>query len=125
MWYWIVIIFLMFVTMSKITVLQDTERIVIYTLGKYKAMAGPGLFIKALWGSDFYVRLRCGIRGQLISREYGRFKDCDVPVRFAEHIETGSQIRIIGFEENNAIVEKVKMRIVRCEKCGHKNEVNA
>ncbi|HUT73067.1 MAG TPA: hypothetical protein VMW89_20540 [Desulfatiglandales bacterium] len=109
----------------SIKVTADQERFAVIALGQFKKLKGPGLLFKFFWSEVEWVKLRLGDSGELVSPEFGRFQDKDIPVVVGASTKVGSLIKIIGFEENKIVahLDSEQRRAYVCEKCGHENVI--
>jgi hypothetical protein len=80
-----------------IKIVQEQERFAVIKLGKFYELKGPDLLFKLLGGNSEWIRLRLGDRGELVSPEFGRFKDKDIPVTIDSGTQIGTVMKIIGF----------------------------
>ena len=84
--------------MTALKIAGESERFAVFVLGRYESLSGPGLVILAPFIHKA-LRLRIGDTGVLVSREFCRFGDTDVPVAAGDHLVVGQPVRIDGFED--------------------------
>jgi len=95
-----ILIFLLitFVLITRVTPVH--QRYVWFNIGKYQGLKGPGLIFKWPRSSVSWTRIGIGDQGEFIEDGLGKFNGLEIPVETSEKIETGSKIRISGFNEN-------------------------
>jgi len=123
---YIVIIIIITITLfSILKIAREQERFAVMKLGKFIELKGPGLLFKLFGGNTEWIRLRLGERGELVSPEFGRFQDKDIPVTVDSGTQIGSMIKIIGFDGNKVVahLDTEQRRKIICEKCGHENKI--
>lgn len=101
---------------------REDERFAVIVLGRFQKLVGPGLLIKPPGTAPHWERLRLGQFGQYTGDGIARFGDLSVPVKYESRPATG--VRIERFEGNDIWVAPSKAIGVRCEKCGHQNQVS-
>jgi len=117
-------IFLLILVSSSIKLARESQRFIIYRLGRFFGLKGPGL-IFIIPGVDKCTKISVGDRGELIAQDLGRINKADVPVRVGGSAAIGQSVRIQSFTENEAIVviDPVQAREFVCQKCGHLNRM--
>jgi len=117
-------IFLLILASSSIKIARENQRFIVYRLGRFFGLKGPGLFF-ILPGVDKCTKINVGDRGELLSQDLARIKNADVPVRVEGRAEIGKMVRIQAFTERDVVVvaENVQTKEFVCEKCGHINRV--
>ncbi len=112
----IVVVFLY----SSIKISSDSERFAVVRLGRYFGIKGPGLVFK-LVGTDQFIRLKIGDRGDLIDTNLALIKGVQVPVNLESSVKIGSIVRIARFDGTSVrvITDTDQRRTITCEKCGH------
>ena len=117
-------IFLLVLASSSIKIARENQRFIVYRLGRFFGLKGPGLFF-ILPGVDRCTKINIGDRGELLAQDLARIKNADVPVRVEGRPEIGKVVRIQSFTERDAIVvaENVQTKEFVCEKCGHINRI--
>jgi hypothetical protein len=117
-------IFLLVLASSSIKIARESQRFIVYRLGRFFGLTGPGLFL-ILPGVDKCTKINVGDRGELLAQDLARIKNADVPVRVEGRAEIGRMVRIQSFTERDAVVvaENVQTKEFVCEKCGHINRV--
>jgi regulator of protease activity HflC (stomatin/prohibitin superfamily) len=117
-------IFLLVLASSSIKIARESQRFIVYRLGRFFGLKGPGLFL-ILPGVDKCTKINVGDRGELLAQDLARIKNADVPVRVEGRPEIGKTVRIQSFTERDAVVvaENVQTKEFVCEKCGHINRV--
>jgi regulator of protease activity HflC (stomatin/prohibitin superfamily) len=109
---------------SSIKIARENQRFIVYRLGRFFGLKGPGLFF-ILPGVDRCTKINIGDRGELLAQDLARIKNADIPVRVEGRAEIGKMVRIQSFTERDAVVvaENVQTKEFVCEKCGHINRV--
>lgn len=117
-------IFLLILASSSIKIARESQRFIVYRLGRFFGLKGPGLFF-ILPGVDKCTKINVGDRGELLAQDLARIKNADIPVRVEGRAEIGKMVRIQSFTERDAVVvaENVQTKEFVCEKCGHINRV--
>ncbi len=117
-------IFLLVLASSSIKIARESQRFIVYRLGRFFGLKGPGLFF-ILPGVDKCTKINVGDRGELLAQDLARIKNADIPVRVEGRAEIGKMVRIQAFTERDAVVvaENVQTKEFVCEKCGHINRV--
>lgn len=117
-------IFLLILASSSIKIARESQRFIVYRLGRFFGLKGPGLFF-IIPGVDKCTKINVGDRGELIAQDLARIKNADIPVRVEGRVEIGKMVRIQSFTERDAVVvaENVQTKEFVCEKCGHINRV--
>jgi len=117
-------IFLLILASSSIKIARENQRFIIYRLGRFFGLKGPGLFL-IIPGVDKCKKINVGDRGELLAQDLARIKDTDVPVRVEGRPEIGKAVRVQSFTERDVIVvsDNVQSKAFVCEKCGHINRV--
>jgi len=118
------LIFLLVLASSSIKIARESQRFIVYRLGRFFGLKGPGLFF-ILPGVDKCTKINVGNRGELLAQDLARVKNADIPVRVEGRAEIGKMVRIQAFTERDAVVvaENVQTKEFVCEKCGHINRV--
>ena len=96
-------VFLLIVASSSIKIARESQRFVVYRLGKSIGLKGPGLFF-IIPGVDKCTKINVGDRGELLSLDSAKIKNVEVPVRVLGRVEIGRTVRIQSFAEREAIV---------------------
>jgi hypothetical protein len=117
-------IFLLVLASSSIKIARENQRFIVYRLGRFFGLKGPGLFF-ILPGVDRCTKINIGDRGELLAQDLARIKNADIPVRVEGRAEIGKMVRIQSFTERDAVVvaENVQTKEFVCEKCGHINRI--
>ena len=117
-------IFLLVLASSSIKIARENQRFIVYRLGRFFGLKGPGLFF-ILPGVDRCTKINIGDRGELLAQDLARIKNADVPVRVEGRAEIGKMVRIQSFTERDVVVvaENVQTKEFVCEKCGHINRI--
>jgi hypothetical protein len=117
-------IFLLVLASSSIKIARENQRFIVYRLGRFFGLKGPGLFF-IIPGVDKCTKINVGDRGELLAQDLARIKNADIPVRVEGRAEIGKMVRIQSFTERDAVVvaENVQTKEFVCEKCGHINRV--
>ncbi len=117
-------IFLLILVSSSLKIARESQRFIVYRLGRFFGLKGPGV-IFMIPGVDKCTKINVGDRGELLAQDLARIRNADVPVRVEGRVEIGKTIRIQSFTEREAVVvaENVQTKEFVCEKCGHINRI--
>jgi regulator of protease activity HflC (stomatin/prohibitin superfamily) len=117
-------VFLLILASSSIKIARESQRFIVYRLGRYFGLKGPGVFF-IIPGVDKCTKINVGDRGELLAQNLARIKNADVPVRVEGRVEAGRTVRIQSFTERDAVVvaDSVQTKEFVCEKCGHINRI--
>ena len=117
-------IFILILVALSIKIASESQRFIVYRLGRFFGLKGPGLLF-IIPGVDKCTKISIGDRGELLAQDLGRIKGADIPVKVEGSAIVGQMIRILSFTEKDAVVsvDSVQMREVICERCGHVNRV--
>jgi len=120
-WFVLIIVFLVLLLSSMIKIASENERFVLFTLGRYRGLKGPGLIFKFPGSESKWIKLSVGDRGELMAPNVGSFKKAQVPVQTDGNVKVGSIVRIIGFGTDyiQAMPDPDQRRKIVCDKCGH------
>jgi hypothetical protein len=123
--YVIITLIIVIILARSIKAAADQERFAVIAIGQFKKLKGPGVLFKFFGREVEWVKLRLGDRGELVSPEFGRFQDKDIPVIVDSGTKVGSLIKIIGFDEDKIVahLDLEQRRAFICEKCGHENVI--
>jgi regulator of protease activity HflC (stomatin/prohibitin superfamily) len=118
------VIFLIIFAASSIKVVSESQRLVVYRLGRFFGLRGPGL-VSIIPGVDKCTKIGIGDQGKLIAQDLATMKRVDVPVRVDGSVTMGQSIRIQSFTDKDAVVvlDTAPTREFVCQKCGHINRV--
>ena len=117
-------IFLLVLASSSVKIARESQRFIVYRLGRFFGLKGPGLFF-IIPAIDKCTKINVGDRGELLAFNLVRIKKADVPVRVEGRVEIGKTVRIQSFTERDAVVvgDSVETKEFVCEKCGHINRI--
>jgi regulator of protease activity HflC (stomatin/prohibitin superfamily) len=117
-------VFLLLLAVSSIKIARKSQRFIVYRLGRFFGLKGPGLFF-IIPGVDKCTKINVGDRGELLAQDLARIRNADVPVRVEGKVEVGKTVRIQSFTERDAVVvaDSVQTKEFVCEKCGHINRI--
>jgi regulator of protease activity HflC (stomatin/prohibitin superfamily) len=117
-------IFLLILASSSIKIARESQRFIVYRLGRFFGLKGPGL-VFIIPAIDKCTKINVGDRGELLAQDLARIKNADVPVRVEGRVEIGKTVRIQSFTERDAVVvgDSVQTKEFVCEKCGHINRI--
>jgi hypothetical protein len=109
---------------SATKVVSESQRLIVYRLGRFFGLKGPGL-IFVIPGVDKCTKIGIGDQGELIAQDWARVKKADVPVRVDGSATIGQSVRIQSFTDKDAVVvlDTAQTREFVCQKCGHINRV--
>ena len=118
------VIFLIIFAASTIKIVSEGQRLIVYRLGRYFGLKGPGLLF-IIPNIDKCTKIGVGDRGELIAPDLARVKKADVPVRVDGSAMIGQSVRIQSFTDKDAVVvlDTAQTREFVCQKCGHINRV--
>jgi regulator of protease activity HflC (stomatin/prohibitin superfamily) len=118
------VILLIILAASSIKTVSESERLIVYRLGRFFGLKGPGL-ISVIPGVDRCTKIGIGDQGKLIAQDLARIKGVDVPVKVDGSATIDQSIRIQSFIDRDAVVvlDTVQTREFVCQKCGHINRV--
>jgi regulator of protease activity HflC (stomatin/prohibitin superfamily) len=118
------VIFLIILAASTIKVVSESQRLVVYRLGRFFGLKGPGL-ISVIPAVDKCTKIGIGDQGELMAQDFARIKGVDVPVRVDGSAMIGQSVRIQSFTDKDAVValDTVQAREFVCQKCGHINRI--
>jgi regulator of protease activity HflC (stomatin/prohibitin superfamily) len=118
------VILLIILAASSIKTVSESQRLIVYRLGRFFGLKGPGL-ISVIPGVDRCTKIGIGDQGKLIAQDLARIKGVDVPVRVDGSATIDQSIRIQSFIDRDAVVvlDTVQTREFVCQKCGHINRV--
>jgi regulator of protease activity HflC (stomatin/prohibitin superfamily) len=118
------VIFLIILTASALKAVPESQRFVVFRLGRFFGLRGPGL-ISVIPGVDKCTKIGIGDQGELVGQNLARIKGVDVPVRVDGSARIGQSVRIQSFTDKDAVVvlDTVQTREFVCQKCGHINRV--
>ena len=103
---------------SSTKIAQENERFAVFVTGYFAGFKGPGLVFKT--AAHKLVRLKIGDIGTLISYEFARFGEDDIPVAKTEKLRVGDPVRIERFDDSGLYVVKSSVPAkTRCPECGH------
>ena len=97
---WVILLVL---AVTSIKIARESQRYVVYRLGKFFGLKGPGL-IFVIPGIDKCTKINVGDLGELVSQNLARIRNADVPVLVVGSVEIGKTVRIQGFMERDAVV---------------------
>ena len=118
------LIFLIILAASTLKVVSESQRLVVYRLGRFFGLKGPGL-ICVIPGVDKCTKIGIGDQGKLISHDFATVRKVDVPVRVDGSATAGQFVRIQSFTDKDAVVvlDTAQTREFVCQKCGHINRI--
>ena len=93
----------MIILLTGIKLASDSERFLIYRLGRYLGLKGPGICF-AIVGMDRCVKICKEDRGQLLSSGWARINGVEARVQIEGSVEIGQSVRVTGFGKDYAIV---------------------
>lgn len=97
---WIILLIL---ASSSVKIARESQRFVVYRLGRFFGLKGPGL-VFIIPGVDKCTKINVGNRGELLSQDLARIRNTDVPVMVVGRVEIGKKVRIQSFMERGAVV---------------------
>ncbi len=72
------LVFLIILAASAIKVVSESQRLVVYRLGRFFGLRGPGL-VYVIPGVDKCTKIAIGDQGKLISHDVATVRKIDVP----------------------------------------------
>jgi len=119
-----VLVFLLILASSSIKIARENQRFVVYRLGRFFGLKGPGLVL-ILPGIDKCTKINAGDRGELLAQGLVRIGNVDIPVTVMGRVELGKTVRIQSFTERDVVVvaDSDQTREFVCQKCGHINRI--
>jgi len=84
----------------SLRVVAEHQRIALFRRGRYAGLKGPGVVLVVPF-LDRSCKIAEGDQGVLLTSGMGKFGEFEVPVIFNYSVKSGSQIRVVGFAENN------------------------
>ena len=96
-------VFLLIVASSSLKIARENQRFLVYRLGRFFRLKGPGLFF-IIPGVDKCTKINVGDRGELLSQDLARIRNVGVPVRVLGRVEIGKTVRIQSFMESDVVV---------------------
>jgi hypothetical protein len=122
---WVILLVLVtVVAVTGLRIANEDERFIVTTLGKFKAIIGPGLMMRMPFTQDKWKRIKVGDLGTFIGDAQVRFGDTVAPTTETDFTPHTSVV-ITSFRDGKIWVSETSSRIVICEKCGHENHVGA
>lgn len=120
----LLVVLLLMLAGSSIKIARESERFILYRLGRFFGLKGPGL-IFIIPGIDKCTKVNVGDRGEFLAQGMARIGNVDVPVTVMGRVEVGKTVRIQSFMERDAIVvaDSDQTREFVCQKCGHVNRI--
>lgn len=120
----LLVVLLLMLAGSSIKIARESERFILYRLGRFFGLKRPGL-IFIIPGIDKCTKVNVGDRGELLAQGMARIGNVDVPVTVMGRVEVGKTVRIQSFMERDAIVvaDSDQTREFVCQKCGHVNRI--
>lgn len=106
----LIVLLITFILITRVT--SEHQRYVMFNIGKYQGLKGPGLVFKWPWVTIYWLRITIGDQGELIEDGLGKFKGLEIPIESLEKIKIGSKIRVSGFTENKIQVDLDQSRNV-------------
>jgi hypothetical protein len=114
----LLLLFAVLLAYRSTAIVAENERCAVFLLGRFQAFKGPGLVFKT--SNHHIVRLTVGDVGSVISPEFIRFGEVDIPVTMAGSFNIGDAVRIDSFGDSGPIVSQSSIRPKRiCPNCGH------
>src|SRR5512139_1281886 len=96
------VIFLIILAASSIKVVSESQRLVIYRLGRFFGLRGPGL-VSIIPGVDKCTKIGIGDQGKLIAQDLATIRRVDMPVRVDGSATLGQSVRIQSFTDKDAV----------------------
>jgi hypothetical protein len=105
-----------------IRVAKENERFVVFAVGRFAGIKGPGLLFKVPGGGAHWVRVDLGAEGEVQSDQLVLVAGHPVPYSSNGSMRVGTKVHVVGFGQSAIAVEPMQQFFV-CEKCGHKNAI--
>ncbi len=117
--YSVLLLLALVIAYQSIVIAAENERIVLFLMGRFQAIKGPGLVFKT--NLHTVVRLAVGDIGVVTSAEFVRFGEVDIPLASARSFRVGDAVRIESFSDVEPVLSRSDFRPEQtCPKCGHK-----
>ena len=115
----VLVLVVMLILVQSIKIAGESERFAVLTLGRFHAYSGPGLIVIIPYTQRAF-RLRVGDVGELVSSEFARFGELDIPVKNVGSLRPGQAVKIDGFDgvEPQLAASAVPVKTM-CPNCGH------
>ncbi len=97
------LIFVLVLAGSSIKIARESQRFIVYRLGRFLGLKGPGLIL-IIPGVDKCTKINVGDRGELVAQDLARIRNVELPVKLLSKVEVGKTVRIQSFMEREAIV---------------------
>jgi hypothetical protein len=98
-----VLIIVLVLASSSIKIARESQRLIVYRLGRFLGLKGPGL-IFIIPVVDKGTKVNVGDRGELLGQDLVRIRNADLPVKVVGRVEVGQAVRIQSFMEKEAVV---------------------
>ena len=120
----VICVFVIIAMIRCMRIAVETQRFVVFRLGQFLGLRGPGLFFLAP-SVDKAYSLSVGQKGELMIESTARFDGVDVPVIRDLNAAIGCVVQITGFDQDKVVIARSadQSRFVYCEKCGHQMRV--
>jgi len=104
---------------AALRIANESERFVVFTLGRFSGVKGPGLLFKPPGPGQTWVRVRIGDLGELVGPAQMRIQENDIPIVVEGKARLGTMVRIVGYEDDQVKVVADPTARHKCPKCGH------
>ena len=111
------------ILVTRIKVIHQNERMAVVILGRYMKLLDPGLKIKFSGPETRWIRLSLGQLGRYVGDGIAEFDGAALPIKFEKTPKQG--VKIERFDTNDIWATPCNIIVIRCEKCGHMNEIPA
>ncbi len=120
---YVLIVIAAIILATCIRIVPETERIVVYVLGRFAGLKGPGLMLK-MPGTQQWQPVKLGDSGEMTGPDRVRIATVDVPAIVESRVRLGGRVVVTGFEEAAVRVDldPVFSRRVTCPQCSHEFE---
>ena len=101
----------------------EQERFALFTIGKYRGLKGPGLHFALPGSGTQWIRVKLGVRGEMVSSTIVRLGQHELPVAGMNDGLLGKYVKIVGFRADAVLVQldPEQRRSFKCAKCSHEN----
>ena len=109
----------------SIRIVPESERFIVFVMGRYAGLRGPGLLLRVPAAGQQWHRVRIGDQAEMTGPDQARIEGVDVPAINASGARLGAKVLVTGFENEALQVEPDPefSKRVSCPRCDHEFEV--
>jgi hypothetical protein len=96
-----------------IRVAKENERFVVFAIGRFAGIKGPGLLFKVPGGAAQWVRVALGAEGEVQSDQLVLVAGHPVPYFSNGSVRAGTKVRVVAFGQFAVVVEPMQQFFVR------------